>query len=407
MVTWLVACGAPTGAADSGMDVDAAVPDAGEADAGPDDAGAPDAGTWALRWDDDVDFPFPIDHHGTFVARFDGGAALYVVGGALTGTNKDGGAQGSGDNAYGPVYDGVFAARIGDGGALEPLPLDGGEPLGDGTFARVRRLFPLAFHGLASDGNDAVAFGGVTAPDDAPNTTLSASPFALHLHVDDDGSVHLTGAARLRQVSLHPTASLVNGRVVVAGGTGASSAVMNTVWAAPLESLTALPDGGLPEPFVAQAPLPQPRSHHAALVHGGRVYLVGGYTTGEQPVANIWRSVHGVDGSIIGWDVAGTLDDPPWTASVFEHDGALYVVGGGTFAGGGTFLGRVRRAPFFPDGDLGFFTDVDDALPRPRGHVHQTPVLDGHVYSIGGRDFDAQGRIVSLRRVNVGHLERR
>ena len=46
----------------------------------------------------------------------------------------------------------------------------------------------------------------------------------------------------------------------------------------------------------------------------------------------------------------------------------------------------MRRARLAEDGTLGAFEDVQDPLPVPRAHVHQTPVYKDRVYSVGGRD---------------------
>jgi hypothetical protein len=71
------------------------------------------------------------------------------------------------------------------------------------------------------------------------------------------------------------------------------------------------------------------------------------------------------------------------THSAFVYRAALWVVGG--VEDNARFSELVWRAPLGRDGTLGAWSQVAQPLPFGRGHVHQTPVIGGRVYSIGGR----------------------
>ena len=70
---------------------------------------------------------------------------------------------------------------------------------------------------------------------------------------------------------------------------------------------------------------------------------------------------------------------------------------------GAHFVDTVRGAPLDAAGVPGAFETFDRPLPLARSHVHQTPVHDGFVYSVGGRVADGNG-LRSTNRVLVGEL---
>ncbi len=63
---------------------------------------------------------------------------------------------------------------------------------------------------------------------------------------------------------------------------------------------------------------------------------------------------------------------------------------------------KVLRASFDADGKLGSFEVISDPLPTARSHVHQTPVYDGRIYSVGGRVGTS---FTSTDQVVVGQLQ--
>lgn len=361
-------------------------------------------GGGSIEWATTNDFPYVIDHHTSFIAQTDHGPMLYIVGGALTGTNVDGGATGMPGPGANQFYSQVRAAIIAPDGGLLPyvLPDGGGEATSSQPFALVRNLIPLGFHAIGNTGNEAFLAGGIRG---TPDGGVAGNGLVLRTRAANDGRLELTALSFINQLAVHATLSVVRGHLVLVGGTGSNNAINATVWSARLEDVVDLPDGGISEPFTQAAPLPIARTHHAAVVHDDHIYLIGGMTTGDAPVDVVHRSRHDSNGTLIGWDVAGTMALAPWTASAFIYDGGVFVVGGGSFAANPPWLDIVQHAPFFSDGGLGSFAQVPDRLLLGRAHVHQTPQLNGFVYSVGGRAFDQSQNIISLRRVDIGRVK--
>jgi hypothetical protein len=352
----------------------------------------------AIRWRELAPLDQPIDHHSTFILERDDGAYLYVLGGIRADPFSGGVAS------WSPR---LMSAHIEEDGTLGPWH---SQDFGMG----------IAFHAQAQyvdpDGRDTVLWiGGMWIDGSTTPPAIGTNPYtvfgkwragsgpgteSIFLGEDADDLGRTVG--ELETVVAHGTAalrSIAGDRdLFLVGGTDGETASADTR-RYDLETDT----------WVLDAPLPTPRTHHAMVLDDDRLIVLGGFSgtnAAPDPVSTILRSVHDETGAITGWDEIGTLDDPPWTASSFVHDGHLYLVGGGR--GGGHhgdsgFLDRVRRAPIEEGGTIGAFTDVS-RLPLARGHVHQTPVHRGYVYSVGGR-FDAGGRPDATPRVFVGTFE--
>jgi hypothetical protein len=103
----------------------------------------------------------------------------------------------------------------------------------------------------------------------------------------------------------------------------------------------------------------------------------------DVPYDSVLRSEIHEDGSLGPWTVAGTLPMPLGVHASFVHAGQLYVVTGLDMASS-QFLKIVQRAPLLDDGSVGSWETLASELPLPRGHCHQTPLVDGHLYSVAG-----------------------
>lgn len=313
------------------------------------------------------------DHHTTAVLGDAQGASLYVIGGIETN------AQGS----IADITDEVQRSRLDADGQPTPFTLHGRLP------------FAMAFHGQAIGprfihltAGVRMGLGGVTG---------SAAVVALpHGPGEILGEAMLCDEA-LPQGVVHPTAERLGDALYVIGGTRQN----------PVDEvlLAEIGPDGCPLPFAPSAPLPAPRSHHASAVVDGRIVILGGFGPGQAPRTDILASTHGPDGVVDGWEVVGTLDPAPWTASAIVDGDWLWLIGGGEGSGfGASFVGTVRRAPLI-DGLPGPFEAVAAPLPLARSHVHQTPLYDGRIYSVGGRVFLEDGfSMTSTDRTFVGEL---
>lgn len=371
----------PTPLVDAGFDagvttdVDAGIVDAGTGDAGVDSMH--DAGTWRIRWSGSPDFPTIIDHHTTFVFRhLDGGESLYVVGGQITDTNA--------------LLDGIWSAHIFSDGGLD-------------TWTSVGKLNNArGFHGMTTSPDGVFFAGGISNAASGVAAESEVSVFGMR----SDGGLGTFTHSFFPQASLHPTLSAVRGQLVMVGGSG-SAGPQASVWtvAHDVDGYEIQADGGVRTLAKRAADLPVARSHHSTVEYNGHLYVIGGFTANDAPLTDVLRSTHDDAGVISGWTVAGTIAVAPWTHSTFVHDNAVFVVGGGSFQTASPWLRQVRRAPFLADGGVGAFVDVLDPLPDGRAHVHQTPVHNGVIYSIGGR-VKTLGGYGSTEQVAIGRLVR-
>lgn len=79
------------------------------------------------------------------------------------------------------------------------------------------------------------------------------------------------------------------------------------------------------------------------------------------------------------------MPSAPWTAGASVYGDSLFVVGGGEGGPGmEQYVARVRQARFLSDNSVSGFADLTP-LPVARSHVHQAPIFNGRIYSVGGR----------------------
>ena len=313
-------------------------------------------------------FPSAVDHHTTFVRTTPAGTYLYVVGGV---TADGGNIAAHPSIRRAPILDNHLLGAWED---ETPLPS------------------PLGFHGLAEGPHGVWLTAGISQDDQGPfavNVTLFGQ-------VDADG--HLTfqaGPSLPQEARVHPTAHYVNGHVLVVGGSGPQQTPHAT---------TQLADVGSDGTLSAWEPgptLPAPRSHHAGAVYNDRIWLIGGFTTNQAPLSDVLVSEHAEDGTPTSWRTVTTLADPPWTAAATVYGDGLLLIGGGDGGPGAErYLAAVRYLPFDDSGDLATPMALRAPLPLARAHVHQVPVHDGYLYSVGGRRFSG----ASIHDVYVGYL---
>jgi hypothetical protein len=354
---------------DSGFDADGTGLDAGL------DAGAVDGGVVCdrpqacqLAWTEPDHFPVPLDHHTTFIHSSAAGTFLYAVGGV----------QNVGPDTIAAVYDDVRRAKIKADGSLEAWTEAGKLPI------------PLAFHSQATAGNRVYLLGGISK--DAQGAYAHNRVFIGTID-ETDGSISWVDGPRFNEAAMHATASIVGDRLYLVGG---------SVGDAPKDHVlvSTLGPDGRNGPWTPGATLPQARSHHTAIVHEGRLFLIGGFDAAHLPLHEILKSEHDATGAITGWKVGGDLPNAPWTAGASLLGDSVFIVGGGE--GGpapSPFVDRVRRARFYPNNTLQPFEDVSMPLPTPRAHVHQAPIFNGRIYSVGGRLYPSYN---TMDRVFIG-----
>jgi hypothetical protein len=327
------------------------------------DVTAPSSAPSTIVWRAGPPFPSARDHHATFIVETPAGAFLYTVGGGGMHDFRDDG----------------WRARISDGGTL-------------GAWEPIARLpAPLAGSGLVVDGRKVVLAAGRVAKAMRSDVVLGA--------VADDGSIAWRDGPPLPAARFHLTCSSWHGFVFAVGGLGPDFSATSAIHVATLR-----PDGSLDAWTTARA-LPAPRSHHAAVVHDGTLYLIGGLRGDPrddehvQMLDDVIAAKISENGSLGEWRTMSPLDARIATHSAIVEDGYVWIFGGI----GAEASDRILRAPFAADGALGAWAPVKDPLPRKRAHVHQTPFFHGYVYSVGGN----VGEHVPMADVAIGVLSAR
>jgi hypothetical protein len=292
-----------------------------------------------LSWQPGPTLPAPRDHHATFIA----GDFLYVAGG----------------NTYNNLLSDVWRARM----------------LGDGTLGDWDPGTPLP---AQRGGHSVVVTDGAVVLTGGQFANRANTPTTLVAALGPDGRLGAwTDGPPLPGPRFHHASVAHNGWIYVIGGLEARTSVA-TVFAARIGT------DGRPGDWAPLAPLPAPRSHHAALVHDGALYVVAGLNGNpagaHEQLRDVLRAPIQSDGTLGTWTSAGTLDSAYATHAAFVYQGWLYVVGG--VENNARFVATVWRAPL-RDGTLGFFEPATP-LPAGRGHVHQTPLRGDRVYSVAG-----------------------
>jgi hypothetical protein len=320
--------------------------DAGDGGSGASSCGdsnaTPDMPCGTLAWTTSATKSRPRNHQLSVLAETASGPFLFVIGGFDTTTtlpNVDRSGL-SGDGSLGGWAD------------MPALPI------------------PVGGHMGGIVGSVIVLAGGLTAS----GTVTDASYSAV---VGDDGSL----SSWKRQGSvLHPR---MHGGAFVSGNTiyvlgGFNPVVMDDVVRA-----TVTPDGAI-SAWTTAGQLPSKLSHMSVSLVEGYVYLAGGYSlpaSHNRPVLkDVYRGHLADDGTLADWTPMPQLPVAICTHASFFYGGYLYVAGGATES---TQEKRVWRAPIDSSHALGAWEEVAP-LPIAREHVHQLPVFQNHVYSIGG-----------------------
>ena len=316
-----------------------------------------------LAWNVAPGLLAPRDHHAVFVVRVGNRSFLYAAGG----TN------------YRDMFATVERAELRPDGSLGPWTAD--------------RALPSERAGssVAVAGSWIVLTGGQIAADTG-SQRLPRIADVFTARVGPDGTIgEWLPAAPLPAPRFHHPAVQHEGWIYVVGGQGRVEAGRE-VYGAKIST-----DGKLSD-WVELTPLPRARSHHAALVHQGHLYVVGGLDGipgGMQGLFNdVLRAPIRADGSLGDWRVVSRVPHTIATHSAIVLGNRLCVVGG--VEDNLRFVSSVWCAEFGANDRLGAWQQIEPGLPIARGPVHETPVVDGRIYSVGGRLAPAEGQTVPV-----------
>ncbi|MEO1350640.1 MAG: 4-oxalocrotonate tautomerase [Cyanobacteria bacterium J06635_15] len=170
--------------------------------------------------------------------------------------------------------------------------------------------------------------------------------------------------------------------VYVLGGWNEPNGVHPEVYFTPLT-----PEQALNNWQETTAPLPIRLQHHAVLVHGDALYVLGGdngFWEGSEVSDRIFRAVPGAQGDISEWVEVGQLPAPLTIHAVTALDDQVYIMGGSnTFRPGTTVVDTVFTATIAPDGTFGEFQPLA-AFPTPIGWMTAT-TIDRRIFAISGK----------------------
>jgi hypothetical protein len=288
----------------------------------------------------------PRNHHLTEIVQTSSGPYLYEMGGF---------------NASG-VFANVDAAPINPDGSL-------------GAWASQAAL-PYALAGATGGviGNVLVVAGG--------NTGLVIGDTSYSAVVGAGGAVTswITGPT-IGHSRMHAGSFVTGNTVYILGGFDGQ-----TVWN-DIVKATVSADGTISS-WTNAGTLPSPLSHFNIAFQDNFVYIGGGLNMSayDDPPAltAVYRGVLGADGTIGQWTSMPALPEALATQASFLYGGYVYVAGG-IYISGDTAdeVKKVWRSPIDATGALGSWEPVASLLVA-RGHVHQMPVYENHVYSLAG-----------------------
>jgi hypothetical protein len=143
-------------------------------------------------------------------------------------------------------------------------------------------------------------------------------------------------------------------------------------------------DGSL-GPWAATTPMPEPRQHQSVHFHDGRVYIVGGITSGLVILNTAYSAPVGPDGTIGAWRPEADLPHPLWYHNSLLIDGEIILFGGERGYGGGGLVSTIYRGTIDAEGTIDAWTPVADMPGDYVAGVGATYSLSmGTAYLIGG-----------------------
>jgi len=313
------------------------------------------------------------DHHVTLIRETAGAAYLTVLGGE--------------QNDFSTIYDDVQRAKINEDGTIQP-------------FTSAGKLdTPLAGAALAVHGDYVVLIGGVIK---TTRAQIVAKTYVGHFAEDGTIDTWFPGPD-LPTAVMHSAAVVVGDTIYAFGGTTGSAATKLAVRA------TISSDGKMTE-WANVTSLNPGRSHQAAFLENGYIYVAGGLEGNPQQnpasVDSVVRAKVADDGSLGAWENAGALAEGISVSSIEKKGCAFYTFGGQVNGSSVPFSAAIFRGYVDSTGSFQPLANDEASLSIERGHVHQTPTYKDHMYSVGGRTNDtSSGTWGTTGQVDIGTFQ--
>lgn len=218
-----------------------------------------------------------------------------------------------------------------------------------------------SYHTAAYVNGYAYVYGGIPT---AGGTGLSTATWG---RVANGGSGVITAQSTAASTSpSHHGCSFVYQGILykAGGGTSMSSVTFN--------------EDGSTGTWTHRGNLPESRSGSGCALNGNRIYLVGGYTTGDVLLSSVIYATINSDSTFSAWQTATSLPVATQHGSSFVQNGYLYFMGGGTTSA----VNTTRYAPISSDGSLGSWTSTSTLFLGVTGAA--STVVGPYVYLLGG-----------------------
>jgi N-acetylneuraminic acid mutarotase len=142
-------------------------------------------------------------------------------------------------------------------------------------------------------------------------------------------------------------------------------------------------DQTAPGRWVQLTPMPTARQEVAVAAHGGRVWVIGGFGAGPEPVA----TVETYDPALNLWETRAAVPEPVHHAAAAAVGNRLFVIGG--FTGGRLrWIASDAVYEFVPSREA---WEPRAPMPTARGGL-AVAVLGGRVHALGGSSGDGVSR---------------
>jgi hypothetical protein len=290
----------------------------------------------------------PRDHHVTWAMTRPGGKFIFALGGGH-----------DMEMAVGEIE----RARINDDGSLGAWEI---------LAARKTLMGPM----VATTESRVLIAAGLTTSGIKTATYVAS--------VNDAGDLgELETGPSLHVERFHGAALRVGDWVYASGGLDGTGTSSDSV-----ERLRFTEADGASGEWIVDASMPEQRSHHGLAASDDALYVTGGLTRidnqfdMDEAHPTVIRAAINDDGSLQEWKQVATLPLPLAVHASFVHVGFLYLVTG-LDLDKSDFLRTIRRAAILEDGSLGAWEEVGE-VPMDRGHCHQTPMVNGFLYSVAG-----------------------
>jgi N-acetylneuraminic acid mutarotase len=191
--------------------------------------------------------------------------------------------------------------------------------------------------------------------------------------INSNGTVGAWDATTNFSTARHQHTSVAyNGYLYVIGGTNGSSS-FNDVQVAPINS------NGTVGGWSATTGFPTARCGHTSVVYNRHLYVIGGFDSSSAFLNDVQFAPIDSDGTVGAWSATTSFTTARWEHTSVVYNGYLYVIGGQGSSGG---LNDVQFSPIHSDGTIGAWSATTSFTTARRSHT--SVAYNGNLYVIGG-----------------------